>query len=84
MRNLVQEEMESEEDEIYQNPDLQDKKIMEDGYYYQSKIYTDYQYMLLNTLPIPDAELRSAYYAIEHNGIIYHVFNAERIVTKII
>ena len=58
-----------------------DDKFAEDGIYRQPKVLTDYQYMLGNNIAIPDKENRSCYYAIERDGIVYHVFNAERIVS---
>lgn len=81
-RSMVDDEMESEEDEIYIDPQLQDSRFMPDGNYYQPKIVKDYEIMIQSLMPIPDQERRSCFYAIEHEGINYHVFNAERIVNK--
>lgn len=72
--------MEREIDDIYISEDLVDSKIYDDGIYRQSKVLNDIQYMESNNLPIPQQEDRSKYYAIERNGIMYHVFNAERYV----
>ena len=40
---------------------------------------TDYDYFMNNLLPIPDKETRTSQYSLERDGVVYHVFNAERI-----
>ena len=75
--------MPDEKDEIYYSDDLVEDRFMSDGLFKQPRVLTDYEYMLSHNLPMPDKEKTSNYYAIERNGIVYHVYNAEKMVTLI-
>lgn len=51
----------------------------DDGKYHILKSLSDNHYLLLKGVLVPKYA-GSAYYSLERNGTIYHVFNAERMV----
>lgn len=51
----------------------------DDGKYHVLRSLSDNKYLLLKGVLVP-RHAGSAYYSLERNGTIYHVFNAERMV----
>lgn len=54
-------------------------RVNEQGQAVMEHTMTDHDYYMTQMLHMPDKELRTAYYAIQKEGVTYHVFNAERV-----
>ena len=59
--------------------DLFKDRVNEQNQEVHEMLMTDYDYMMNHMHPIPDKEIRTSQYSINHNGTTYHVFNAERV-----
>jgi large subunit ribosomal protein L13 len=71
--------VESELDDVYYSEDMGIDNIDTRGKFVQPYMFTDYEYMMTHMLPIPDKETRLGQYILEKEGVVYHVFNAERV-----
>jgi large subunit ribosomal protein L13 len=59
--------------------DIAGDRVNEKGQLEMEHTMTDHQFFMENRLHMPDKELRTAYYVLEKDGKVYHVFNAERV-----